>query len=148
MEISEDLKHINKVFENIQKINKLIIKKKMDMVADKKHGVDWDYLQNKIELADLNKSFKTEIRSFKKLISIYKKKNYGKDLKDFYNKDLHIDCSELDDKHLYYNCPYCGKTHKHGSNQDFSNRTETRVSHCDIHRGMVYIYVNDFSMII
>lgn len=57
--------------------------------------------------------------------------------------DFTVDASQVDDVFIYYKCSFCKKSHKHGSSGDFSQRTETRVSHCNIHRGTVFIRVCD-----
>jgi hypothetical protein len=56
-----------------------------------------------------------------------------------------VKASKIDNIHIYYECPYCWSkykkngepyktakriTHQHGSCNDFSNRTESRISHC------------------
>jgi hypothetical protein len=42
-----------------------------------------------------------------------------------------IKAKKIDYRHIYVTCPHCGKVHKHGSNKDFSNRTEHRSAHCN-----------------
>lgn len=42
-----------------------------------------------------------------------------------------INCYKIDIKHMFIKCCYCKKSHKHGSNNDFTYRTENRSAHCD-----------------
>jgi hypothetical protein len=60
------------------------------------------------------------------------------------NKTI-VKAHKMDNIHIYYECPYCWSkykkngeptktakriTHQHGSDNDYSNRTENRISHC------------------
>lgn len=60
--------------------------------------------------------------------------------------DLHVEANKIDNIHIYYKCPFCRKIHNHGSGGDLSNREEIRISHCNIHRGSVFINVTDFTL--
>jgi hypothetical protein len=59
------------------------------------------------------------------------------------NEDLTVDACKVDETFIHYKCPCCRNIHKHGSNGNFSRRTETRVPHCRIHRGTVFIRICD-----
>lgn len=154
MEISEDLKQLGDMLENIKTIEKTIIDKKNEIYELEKpkmimiscKGLKKIISDKKQDVKDLNELLKKETRNFKTFNKMIKKKGYEDSLKEFYNRDLYVDCSEIDRICISYKCPYCNSIHRHGSNSDLSNRTETRNSHCSIHRGLVYISINDFTI--
>ena len=37
---------------------------------------------------------------------------------------------KIDDKHIYYDCQYCNRTHIHGNEGEVHNRTHHRGTHC------------------
>ena len=44
---------------------------------------------------------------------------------------MEVHASVLDSKQIYYKCPVCNGTHSHGSDGNFDNRIEHRLSHCN-----------------
>jgi transposase-like protein len=47
------------------------------------------------------------------------------------NNNIKVIANKVDNIHFYFICPFCNKTHKHGSNGDSSNRIEYRSPHCN-----------------
>ena len=44
---------------------------------------------------------------------------------------MEVHASVLDSKQIYYKCPVCNGSHSHGSDGNFDNRIEHRLSHCN-----------------
>jgi len=77
------------------------------------------------------------------------------------DNNIKIQALSISKVNFKYQCPYCyrnskgrinskkGKPnyHYHGSNEDFSNRTEHRSSHCTINdKKKLYIEINDYTI--
>jgi len=58
---------------------------------------------------------------------------------------MKVVASKIDRIHFFYLCPFCQKSHKHGSSNQFHNRIEHRASHCTDNREDVEIYINDYT---
>lgn len=43
---------------------------------------------------------------------------------------LDVDAERVDRTHVSYLCPFCARTHRHGSGGDIRNRVEDRSTHC------------------
>ena len=71
-----------------------------------------------------------------------------------------VHATKVDNKRIYFTCPFCWTyykkdgtprttakrlTHTCGSNNNFNNRTEDRISHCDVRvfKGSFKIIIDD-----
>ena len=58
---------------------------------------------------------------------------------------MDVFCIKLTKKHLWYECPLCNTTHRHGNDGCMINRLECRgaYGHCLHHKGDFIITIND-----
>ena len=54
-----------------------------------------------------------------------------------------VKCVWIDPVHMAYKCPYCEKTHFHGSQNNLGNRVEERKSHCFKSKNTVKMIIDD-----
>ena len=45
-----------------------------------------------------------------------------------------VKAKQIDKTHFRYVCPFCKKTHRHGSEENLGNRTTYRSTHCQANR--------------